>query len=137
MKSGRPTIERTRAAYTLAETLAALLFLAIVIPAAVEALHLASRAGSVAVRRGVAARLADRVLSESILNTNLVSGTQQGTVTEGAVDYQWTLTRQTWIQDAVPLLTAEVRFNVQGQESLVRISTLGNPLTSTVTGLIR
>ena len=44
-------------AFTLAEVLAAMLFLAIVIPAAVEALHVASLAGEVAARKGAAARI--------------------------------------------------------------------------------
>jgi hypothetical protein len=137
MKSGPPTHKGRRSAYTLAETLAALLFLAIVIPAAVEALHIAGRAGTVAARRGVAARIAAGVLTESILYTNQNSGSQNGTVSEGPIDYHWTLTRETWIQQAVPLLTAEVRFSAQGQESLVRVSTLGNPNTNVAVSLNR
>jgi hypothetical protein len=43
--------------------LAALLFLAIVIPTVVEALHVASLAGEVAVRKSAAARVADRILN--------------------------------------------------------------------------
>src|SRR5208337_3553755 len=73
-------------AFTLAEVLAAMLFLAIVIPAAVEALHVASLAGDVAARKGVAARLADRVLNESLVTTNWNTGTQSGTVTEAALE---------------------------------------------------
>src|SRR5215469_14289664 len=57
-------------AFTLAEVLAAMLFLAIVIPAALEALHVAGLAGEVAARKGAAARLADRLLNESIVTTN-------------------------------------------------------------------
>ena len=41
-------------AFTLAEVLAALLFLAIVVPTAVEALHVASLGGEVAVRKSAA-----------------------------------------------------------------------------------
>ena len=64
MKSGlvsnnRAQVRRRQQGYTLAETLAALLFLAIVIPAVVEALHVAGRAGTVSVRRAVAARIAE------------------------------------------------------------------------------
>lgn len=121
---------RNRRAYTLAETLAALMFLAIVIPSAVEALHIAARAGTVAARRGVAARIADRVLNESIIYTNLSSGSQNGTVFENSVEYQWTVTRGNWIDNNLPLLTAEVRYSAQGQFSSVRISTLGNPLVT-------
>ena len=54
-----------------------MLFMAIVIPAAVEALHVASLAGEVAARKGVAARIADRVLNESIVTTNWSTGTQK------------------------------------------------------------
>lgn len=127
-----PSRARRCDAFTLAETLAALLFLAIVIPSAVEALHIAARAGTVAARRGVAARIADRVLNESIIYTNTASGSQTGTVTENSVVYQWTITRENWIQNDLPLLTAEVRFQAQGQPASVKISTLGNPpVTST------
>ena len=133
MRSGPPIADglpsrRRCAAYTLAETLAAMLFLAIVIPTAVEALHIASRAGSVASRRSAAARIAERVLNESILYTNLNLGSRRGSITEGSVDYQWTITQESWIQNTLPLLTAEVHFLAQGQDTSVRISTLGNPL---------
>ena len=134
MKRAPATVDRPgrrgQRAYTLAETLAALLFLAIVIPSAVEALHIAARAGTVAARRGVAARIADRVLTESILYTNLNTGSQNGTVVENSVEYQWTVTRANWIDNALPLLSAEVRFSAQGQMSAVRLSTLGNPLVT-------
>ena len=83
-------------AFTLAEVLAAMLFLAIVIPAAVEALHVASLAGEVAARKGAAARIADRILNESIVTTNWNTGSQNGTISEGAVDFHWTLNSQNW-----------------------------------------
>ena len=47
-----------------------MLFLAIVIPAAVEALHVSSLAGEVAARKSAAARVADRILNESLVTTN-------------------------------------------------------------------
>lgn len=135
MKSGplsnrhRKGSARRQQGYTLAETLAALLFLAIVIPAVVEALHIAGRAGTVSVRRAVAARIAERVLTEAILYTNLNSSAQSGTQVEGTVDYQWTVTRENWVQSPqLPQLTAEVRFLTQGQEASVRMSTLGHPV---------
>ena len=59
-----------QAGFTLAEVMAALLFLAIVIPTAVEVLHIASLAGEVAARKSEAARIADRILSESVVTTN-------------------------------------------------------------------
>ncbi|HEX3890041.1 MAG TPA: hypothetical protein VHX90_04235 [Verrucomicrobiae bacterium] len=114
------------AGFTLVEVLAALLFLAIVIPTAIEALHMATLSGEVAVRKNAAARVADRVLNESIVMTNWNSGTQSGTVTEGASDFRWTLTSQTWPQDSMQLLTADVKYSAQGKDYSVKLSTLAN-----------
>jgi type II secretory pathway pseudopilin PulG len=113
--------------FTLVEVLAALLFLAIVIPTAIEALHMSTLSGEVAIRKSAAARVADRVLNESIVMTNWNSGTQSGTVTEGASDFRWTLTSQTWPQDSMELLTAEVKYSAQGKDYSVKLSTLANP----------
>jgi Tfp pilus assembly protein PilV len=118
-------------AFTLAEVLAALLFLAIVIPTAVEALHVASLAGEVAARKGVAARVADRILSESLVTTNWTSGNQSGTITEGILDFKWKLTSTTWPTDPMQLLTAEVTFSAQGKDYSVSLSTLANQQTQT------
>ena len=117
----------SRAGFTLAEVLAAMLFLAIVIPAAVEALHVASLAGEVAARKTVAARVADRILNESLVTTNWSGGAQSGTATEGALDFRWTLTRQDWPQNSMQLLTAEVKYQAQGKDYSVKLSTLANP----------
>jgi Tfp pilus assembly protein PilV len=123
--------------FTLAEVLAAMLFLAIVIPVAVEALHVSSLAGEVAARKGAAARIADRVLNESLVTTNWTGSGQSGTVSEGAIDYRWTLSVQSWPQaqnSASPLnskitmemLTAQVTFQAQGKDYTVKLSTLAN-----------
>ena len=117
---------RKCAAFTLAEVLAAMLFLAIVIPAAVEAMHLASLAGEVAARKGAAVRVADRILSESLVTTNWNNGTQSGTTSEGALEFRWTLTSQTWPQDAMQLVTAEVKFSEQGKDYSVKLNTLAS-----------
>jgi len=103
-----------------------MLFLAIVIPTAVEALHVSSRAGEVAARKGAAARIADRILNESLVMTNWNNGVQNGTVSEGALDFQWTLSSQAWPQDAMQLLTAQVTFQAQGKDFSVKLSTLAN-----------
>jgi general secretion pathway protein I len=127
------------AAFTLAEVLAAMLFLAIVIPVAVEALHVSSLAGEVAARKGVAARIADRILNESIVMTNWMGGAQNGTISEGALDFKWTLAVQNWPsgpgqtltpQSGLPvpmqMLTATVDFPAQGRDYSVTLSTLAN-----------
>jgi hypothetical protein len=113
-------------AFTLAEVLAALLFLAIVIPAVVETLHVASLAGEVAARKGAAARVADRVLNESLVLTNWNNGTQNGTVAEGAQEFRWTVSSQNWPPDAMQLITAEVKYTAQGRDYAVKLSTLAS-----------
>ena len=133
-------VTRHVAGFTLAEVLAALLFLAIVIPTAVEVLHLASLAGEVAARKSEAARVADRVLNESVVTTNWSGGIQSGTVTEGILDFRWKLTTASWPQDTMQLLTAEVSYSAQGRDYTVRLSTLANAQTTvqpTGTGTIQ
>jgi len=103
-----------------------MLFLAIVIPAAIEALHVSSLAGEVAARKGAAARIADRVLNESLVLSNWNNGVQSGNVSEGALDFRWTLSSQAWPQDAMELLTAEVKYQAQGKDYSVKLSTLAN-----------
>lgn len=126
MKFGILKNRNRAAAFTLAEVLAALLFLAIVIPAVVETLHVASLAGEVAARKGVAARVADRVLNEGMVMTNWNNGTQNGTVTEGALEFHWTLSSQNWPQDSMEWITAEVKYTAQGRDYSVKLSTLAS-----------
>ncbi len=102
--------------------------MAIVIPVAMRGLQIASLAGVVAERKGQAARVAERVLNESIATTNWNKSVQSGTVTEGTRDYRWTIRNEAWNLDAVRLLSADVFFPVRGQEYSVRLSTLvSNP----------
>ncbi|HTL71687.1 MAG TPA: hypothetical protein VL863_00185 [bacterium] len=118
-------VTRHNAAFTLAEVLAALLFLAIVIPAAVEAMHVASLAGEVGARKGSAGRIADRILNESLVTTNWSNGSQNGTATEGGREFNWTLSSQSWPEDAaMSVVTVEVKFTAQAKEYSVKLSTL-------------
>ena len=108
--------------------MAALLFMAIVIPVAVKGLQVASRAGEVAQRKVVAGRLAERILNESLVTTNWNRSSQQGVLMEGPIQYNWALRTETWSTDgniAAPrLLSVMVEFPVQGKSYSVRLSTL-------------
>ncbi|HEX7652660.1 MAG TPA: hypothetical protein VF607_04080 [Verrucomicrobiae bacterium] len=118
---------RREAAFTLAEVLAAMLFLAIVVPVAVEALHIASLGGEVAARKSQAARIADRLLSESLVTTNWSNGQKNGTASEGVLDFRWTLSSQNWREDRnMQAVTAEVTFSAQGKDYSVKMSTLAS-----------
>src|SRR6266850_3853700 len=116
--------ERARAGFTLAEVLAALLFMAIVIPVAVQGLHIASHAGSVSERKAVGARLAERKLNELIVTGQWQSAAQKGTIQEGLQNYSWRLQSEPWAEDgAMRLVTVHVNVPVQGQDYDVHVST--------------
>src|ERR1043165_9812846 len=87
------------AAFTLAEVLAALVFMAILIPVALEGLSLASRAGEVAARKSEAAMVAERVLNENVVTTNWNTSVQNGVVRQGIRDFHWTLRNDPWDKD--------------------------------------
>jgi type II secretory pathway pseudopilin PulG len=122
--TGKSRGVKGRTGFTLAEVLAALTFMAIVIPVAVEGLRVANRAGVVAQRKTVAARVAERVLNESLLGSQPLMGGRNGAVQEGAIDYRWSIRSTIWPEDSMRLVTAEVIFLVQGQEYDVQLSTL-------------
>jgi hypothetical protein len=122
------TRRRFTAGFTLAEVLAALLFMAIVIPVAIEGMHIASRAGTVSERKGEAARVAQRLLAETLVTTNWNQAVQGGTLTEGQRQFTWTMHSDPWNQDpsqnVIRQLSVEVKFTAQNQEYAVRMSTL-------------
>jgi type II secretory pathway pseudopilin PulG len=126
MKSAVPTSKHE--GFTLAEVLAALLFMAIVVPVAMEGLHIASLAGAVAQRKGEAARIAQRVLNESLVTTNWSQSLQSGTTIEGQRQFRWTLRSDPWNQDpaqsVLRQLSVEVTFTAQNREYAVKLSTL-------------
>jgi len=117
--------KRARAGFTLAEVLAALLFMAIVIPVAVQGLRVASRAGSVAERKAVAARLAEQKLNELLVTHQWQSATQKGTMQEGWRSYPWYMQSEPWAEDGtMRLLSVHLTVPVQGQDYDVAVSTL-------------
>lgn len=113
-------------AFTLAEVLAALMFMAIVIPVAVQGLRISSKAGALAERKREAGRVAERVLNESIVTTNWNKSSLSGTVQEGDREYRWTLRTESWTESAMQLLSVEVTFPVQGEDYAVELNTLAN-----------
>jgi type II secretory pathway pseudopilin PulG len=123
------TEKRAQRAFTLAEVLAALMFMAIVIPVTLQGLRIASRAGEVAQRKSQAVRIAENVLNESLVLTNWMRN-QRGTTMEGVTEFQWSLHSDRWNMDASAfapsLVTVEVTFPVQNQKYSVNLSTLAS-----------
>ena len=120
----RIDVKRRIAAFTLAEVLAALVFMAIVIPVALKALGVANRAGEVSYRKGAAARVGERVLNEMLVTSQSQSLSQTGVAYEGQQQYRWTIRSEPWTQDAMLLVSVEVIFAVQGRDYDVHLSTL-------------
>ena len=113
-----------QAGFTFAEVLAALLFMAIVIPVAMEALSISSRAGVVAERKSEAVRLADSRLSELIVTGAWKDSGQSGVFGPQWQGYRWSVKSELWTQDALHLVTVEVTYPVQNRLYSVRLSTL-------------
>jgi type II secretory pathway pseudopilin PulG len=133
-----------RAGFTLAEVLAALAFMAIVIPVAVRGLQIANRAGVLAQRKSIAVRVGERVINEVVVARQWNQGTQSGTQAAGPYQFRWTLHNQPWNQlssamtttsttgvnqsivtaNNIHELSVDVAFSVQGQDYSVHLSTL-------------
>ena len=109
------------------EVLAALLLMAIVVPVAMHAMSVATRAGILGQRKAAAMRVAERVLAETIVTGGALQATNSGAIAEGDMTYAWTLQSETWTEDAMMQLTVKVDFSVQGNTYSVNVSTLVDP----------
>ncbi len=116
------------AGFTLAEALAAMLFLAIVVPVSLQALRVASATGQVAVRKAEAVRVAERVLNEALVTGTWNRSSQNGTVSENGREYRWTLRNDPWHDVTMRELTVEVRYFTQEREQTICLSTLVDAL---------
>src|SRR5580704_18615409 len=95
MKSNVKRNDKT-AGFTLVEVLAALMFMAIVIPVAIGAWRVASLSGEVAERKAAAARIADRVLNEAVVTADSSPMAQSGVATENDQTFHWTTRNEKW-----------------------------------------
>lgn len=120
--------------FTFVEVLAALLFLAVVIPTIVSALSLSNRASEMTERGAAAGELAENKLNEMLVND--AWQTAQATSADCGPDwpgYRWQLTQTPWATDSAANMTdlkVEVFFKVQGVERGVAVDTLVNTLTA-------
>jgi prepilin-type N-terminal cleavage/methylation domain-containing protein len=116
-----------RRGFTLAEVLAAMLFLAIVIPVAMQGLRIASLAGEVGQRKVVAARLGNKILNELKVTGQLQNAGQSGVAKQDGLPYRWSVRSQAWTEDTtspMTLVTLTVTYAAQGKDYDVRLSTL-------------
>lgn len=112
------------AGFTLAEVLAALLLMAIVIPAGMQAMSIASRAGQLGQRKAEAAQVAESVLAETAVTSTAATTPSSGSTVRNGRTYAWSVRTETWPVDAMTLVTVEVTFTVQNAPFKVSLSTL-------------
>ena len=127
-----PTAARAsrRSGFTLAEVLAALLLMAIVIPVALQGMHIASMAGEVGQRKMIAARIGNKVLNELKVTAQLQNTGQSGVVLDHGLSFRWTVKNQAWTEDTLSQMTVAtvtVSFLAQGRSYEVHLSTLVAP----------
>ena len=96
-----PGAKSKRAGFTLAEVLAALALMAIVIPVAIHGLRVAGLAGAVAQRKALAARIAERLLNETVVTRQWNQSVQNGTEQAGPYQFRWTIRNEPWNQLAL------------------------------------
>jgi hypothetical protein len=100
-------------------------FLAILLPALVGALGVASRASIAAERSANAMQLGENMLNELMLDDAWSSGENRGEFGEDWPGYRWELKSADWAQSAeMTELTLTVFYEVRGQEHSVELSTL-------------
>ncbi len=127
----RSAADPSRHGFTLAEVLAALVLLAIVVPVALEGVSVASRAGANGQRQAAAARVAERVLAEWVSTGRTETGSENGTERQDGVTYAWRLERAPWAADPLEEVTVWVSYDVQGQAHSFELSTIVDPTRRT------
>ena len=130
--STAPRLRQSEAGFTLVEALAAVAFLAILVPVAVDGLRVANLAGQVAERKIQAARIADRLLPTQIVTGQWQQAANSGTVVEDDREFRWQIRSATWNKDALRQLTLTVTYVVQGKDYTVQVSTLADSTATTL-----
>jgi general secretion pathway protein I len=120
----QPVSHNSQRGFTFVEVLVAMLFVAIVIPVALQGIALASKAGNIADRKMTASILAEKKLNEIIITEEWDTGENQGTFGEEWPEYSWQLISETWNVDAMTIITVVASFEVQEREYSVEISAL-------------
>jgi Tfp pilus assembly protein PilV len=124
MRRHSPTFRPVAGGFTFVEILAALLFLAISIPAIVTALTVANRAAVVSERTTLASQLGQNKLNELVVEQTWSSGGNRGDFGQDHPGFSWEVVQDNWQYGDMVQLTCAVSFQVQGQERRVQLSTL-------------
>lgn len=117
-------IGRSRSGFTFAEILAAMVFLAILVPVVIEGLTLANRAATVAERTAVAMQLGENRLNELMFDRLWAGAPARGDFGSEWSGYRYELSRRNWPMDSMVELTVRVTFDVQGRPHEIQLATL-------------
>ena len=115
---------RSRAGFTFAEVLAALAFMAIVIPVVLQGISIANRAGVGAERKEIAVQLAANTLNQLSVSNLWQTAQASGTFDQDYPGYTWSMQQQAWPDGAMQQLTLEVTYPLQGRIFAVELSPL-------------
>lgn len=120
----RAPASRHRRGFTLIEALAAVVFVAIVLPVVMQGFSVATAAGEVAKRRAEAATLAHSVLSELAVTKEWQTGNLAGDFGVDHPSYTWKADLQSWDSSTLIQLNVRVIWVSGGREEEVVMSTL-------------
>ena len=115
---------RKHSGFTFVEILAAMVFLAILVPAVLQMLTLANRASEVSERSSIAAELANNKLNELTLNEAWATADSKGDFGSDWPGYHYEVTQGTGAVDSMTNLGVEVFYPVQGKERSIQLTTL-------------
>ena len=137
-RASRASALKKNCGFTFVEVLAAMTFLAILVPTLVGALSVSNRASEMAERSAIAGQLAENKLNELMVGNAWSSAESRGDFGDEYQGYRWELKSGEWdlgTADSSTLngmteLTMEVFFTVQGREHSIRLTTLASEQTS-------
>jgi prepilin-type N-terminal cleavage/methylation domain-containing protein len=116
-----------RGGFTLVEALVALVVIALVVPAVLQAVTVTMQVGADAKLRGEAAQLAKGKLDELAATGDWKDGKLQGDFDGQTQTMHWTGDVQGWNDGNVSQLSVSVTYKTAGKERAVTMTTLVNP----------
>ena len=108
----------------IAEVLAAMVFMAILIPVIGEGVTIANRAAMVARGKALAVELGDSLLNEMIVTDEWRQQARTGGFGDDYPGVRWEFNADGWELDTMQSLNLLVLYEVQGREYSVRLTTL-------------
>jgi type II secretory pathway pseudopilin PulG len=115
-----------RRGFTFVEILAAMLFMAIVLPVVMDGLQVANRAGQAAERTRIAQQLANRQLTELVLTGQWEKGEQSGDFGTDYPGFTWSFKSEAWSvkTSLMNQVSVTVQFKLQERPYEVRVCSL-------------